>query len=182
MTSRLRIFGCALALAVAGCASGHPVPEDARVLYGVRWFEAQTDECGPSAMASVLDYWAGRDGGREPVSVAAIAAEVYSPTAGGTLGVDLERYAIAQGFRAEVRKAQPEELRAAVDGGIPPILLVDQGGPGIQVNHFLVVCGYAPGGVVVLAGPDRKVFLTDGELLREWEKTGRCSLFVSPSP
>lgn len=169
-----------LALLLAGCAGTRRPPPDARVLEGVPWYEPGREHCGPAALASVLNYWHARTGAGRPVPREEIDDAIFSESAGGTLGVDLERFASRAGFEPRRPDGTIAAIRDAVDRGEPPIVRVDYGLSVLHVDHFAVVIGYAPGGVVLLGDDGRPEYHETADFLDDWERTGRWMLVVSP--
>jgi ABC-type bacteriocin/lantibiotic exporter with double-glycine peptidase domain len=156
------------------------VSQEAIILQGMVGFEQQDFQCGPAALASVLHYWHRRGHVTTPVSPDEIASAIYSPTARGTLGFDLARFAREQGLDARQFSGSTDDLRGYIDEGVPVVILVDYGVLGYQRNHFLVVKGYSPDGFVVVSGRENTGFLRTRKLLRIWGKTGYWSLAVMP--
>lgn len=105
---------------------------------------------------------------------------MYSPAAKGTLTIDLELYAGRLGFSTRQFPGSIDDLKEAVDEGIPPIILVDYGRFGYQLNHFMVVTGYTETGIILNTGRERDKIVFLGELLRIWKKTGFWTLVIKP--
>jgi predicted double-glycine peptidase len=174
----LLLFFCALFLS---CATGRPLPQDSVLIRGVPFFAQDYLQCGPSALAGVINYWKTKTGGGESLTPEQIASEVYSPSARGTLGIDLELYARKLGFEVNQYSGTIADLKQHVDKGAPVIVLVDYGIGPYQRNHFMVVTGYTPNGIIVHTGQRQNDLITDSELNRIWKKTDFWALSVKPS-
>jgi hypothetical protein len=167
-------------LLLGACASAGSPPPDARILEGVPFVEPGREHCGPAALASVLNYWHERTGAGSPVSREEIDAAIFSESAGGTLGVDLELFASGRGFEPRRVDGSIPAIRRAVDRGEPPIVRLDYGISVLHVDHFAVVIGYAPTGIVLLGDDGRPEFRETADFLDDWERTGRWMLVVLP--
>ncbi|RMH01216.1 MAG: peptidase C39, partial [Aquificota bacterium] len=85
-------------------------------------FVKQRDQfCGPASLSSVFAYYGVN------ISQEDIASEVYDPRLKGALITDLENYAKKRGFKTLLKEGSLQELKQAIDMGIPPIVLVDLG-------------------------------------------------------
>ena len=158
----------------------HPLPDNARFI-DVPFFKQDDYQCGPSALATVINYWYGKTRSNKYVPHEEIIKEIYSPTARGTLTIDLELYAKRLGFSVQQYSGNIDDLRAAVDKGVPPVILVDYGFSIYQVNHFMVVTGYTEKGIILNTGRERNKIILNEELSGIWRKTGFWTLVIEPS-
>lgn len=144
-----------------------------RVISGVPYRpQEQRDDCGPSALASLLAYR-----GRE-VSVAEIARAVYDPRLGGSLLPDMENYARQQGFGTRSGRGDLDLLRQAIDAGRPVVIPIETGFWRLSRPHYLVVFGYEPRRFLAHAGVREGAFIDADDLLRRWEKMNRLYLYL----
>ncbi len=142
-------------------------------------FYRQSDyQCGPAALASVLNFWYRRAGLPE-ISVQEIIDSIYSQGARGVLGIDLEIYARKKGFDIIQKSGTVEELKAFINEGIPPIILVSYGFSVYQIDHFMVVKGYNEEGIIVHSKKPNQ-FISYEELGRIWKKAGYWMLVIKP--
>ena len=79
------------------------LPSDARIIGNVPFYEQEIYQCGPSALASVLNYW------NIPVTPEQIAGEIFSKSARGTLNLDMILYAQGKGLYAEQYRGSVEK-------------------------------------------------------------------------
>ena len=178
-----RLSVVCLLLVLACCATGGSSPiSDAVIIDGIPFFSQEAYQCGPTALATVLDYWHWKGGAGRWLTPEEIAADIYSPTAKGVLGIDLELFARRQGFEARQYSGSITDLRQNVDAAIPVIILVDYGLSVYEVNHFMVVTGYTRDGVVVNSGRHEKQAVSGRELERIWKKTHYWALVLEPLP
>jgi len=171
---------CALC-AFNGCATAQGTsPQGLVTRVEVPFFPQEDFQCGPAALATVLNYWYGKAGTAKGLTPEEIAAGIYSPSARGVLGIDLELYARKQGFQTQQVAGTVEALKSNIDKGIPAVLLVDYGFAVYQRNHFMVVKGYAENAFLVNSGRQENELIANGDLLKVWKKTGYWMLLVKP--
>ena len=151
-----------------------------KVLEKVPFEKQNAYQCGPAALAGVLNYWGAKAATDE------IAQGMVSPTAGGVLGVDLEAYAQKHGFNATDYTGSIQDLKNKIDAGFPVIVEVDYGFWVYQKNHFMTVVGYYsgkngdPGGLIVHDGYTPFAKIPEEEFMKIWKKTGYWSLLITP--
>ena len=178
--TRAGVLGCFFSL-LAACASmtGTP-PKGSTILPDIPFFKQEDYQCGPAVLATVIDYWYKRTGKGIWITPDQIVSDIYSPTARGVLGIDLEIYSRKVGFRGRQFAGSVKDLIGAVDQGTPPIILVDYGLGFYQQGHFMVVTGYGSAGVIVNSGPDQNRFIPEKDLDRIWKKTGYWTFIMTP--
>ncbi len=182
MKTKLRtIVVFLLALSCQFCASAGKAPERATVIPAVPFFAQEAYQCGPTALATVMDYWYKKQGSTAWITPEQIAADIYSPTAKGVLAIDLELYAKKQGFRTHQYAGNIADLRQNVGRGVPSIIFVDYGFSIYERHHFMVVTGYTPDGIIVNSGKNENQFVSDNELEKIWKRNRYWTLVVRPS-
>lgn len=165
---------------LVGCVTSHRMAGDPTLLTGVPFYQQEAYECGPAALATVINYWHAKTGAASAVTPDEIVTEIFSPSARGVLGIDLALYAKKRGFQTHTLTGSPSEIKKQIDEGIPPIILVDYGFSFYQRNHFMVVTGYAANGVLVNSGRAENEFIEQEDFLKIWKKTGYWMLVVRP--
>ena len=153
--------------------------EKVQVIQEVPFYEDTNYQCGPSSLASVMNYWYAKRHSFTHVTPEKISSEVYSKGARGTLGMDLEFYAKKSGFQTMQYSGSIDDLRNNILNEIPIIILVDYGAFFYQRNHFMVVTGYSSDGIIVHSGSEEKT-ISLNELKKIWEKTRFWTLIVKP--
>jgi predicted double-glycine peptidase len=174
---------CILALLffLAGCATSiETLPSDAWTIDQVPYFEQEDFQCGPAALATVINYWYTKNKSNKRLSVETIVDQIYSHSAKGVLGLDLEAYARKLGFNAVQPSGAIEEIRKSIDAKIPVIILVDYGGTFHQQNHFMVAKGYTHDGIVFNSGRRENHLISNETLQKIWKKTGFWALIIRP--
>lgn len=170
----LRIFLLTLLLLVS-CA---PTPDSREtrfhVIENVPFYPQQAYQCGPAALAGVLNYW------RLGVSTEDIAGDIYSKSAKGTLDVDILFYARKKGFKARQYKGSVEDVKRNIDLGYPVIVLVDYGFWVYQQGHFMVVVGYNENGILANSGTERLRFISFQDFIKSWKRTKRWTMLITP--
>jgi len=137
-------------------------------------FRAQEsrDDCGPAALASLLEHR-----GRH-LSVSEVTRAVYTPALGGSLLPDLENFARAQGFVTRSGRGDLSLLRQQIDSGRPVLIPVETGFWVATRPHYLVVFGYGAEGFLAHAGTQEGVFVKSDDLLARWEKMNHLYLYL----
>ncbi len=158
------------------CAAVPPnrTAEISRTIPGVPFYPQETYQCGPASLAGVLNFWGVKASPQE------IAAEIFSPTARGTLDLDLGFYAQRKGLRAFQYEGSWEDLQQNADSGHPLIVLVDEGFWVYQKGHFMVVVGYDEGHVIANSGKEERKSISRLPFLRSWERTKFWTLRILP--
>lgn len=155
-------------------AALHNKVEENVIIERVPFFPQEKYQCGPAALAGVLNFWG------EKISPEHIAQEIYSPTAKGTLNLDLLFYAQKRGFQTQQYKGSLEDLKRNISAGVPLILQVDFGFLVYEQTHFLVVVGYNSQGIVVNSGVEKGKFIPTSSFLRIWAKANYWTLRITP--
>ena len=109
-----------------------------------------------------------------------IAAEIYSRSAKGILGMDMILYARKKGLQAIQSNATIEDIKGSIEMAYPVIVLVDYGFWVFQQNHFMVIVGYTEKGVIVNSGRDELKFVEEADFLKAWKRTNCWTLIIKP--
>ena len=170
-------------LALVGCARvgledvrAHVGAGHGQLITGVPFIAQEAFQCGPAALAMVLQYYGAR------VDQDEIAREIYLPSIRGTLNLDLEFYARRRGFQARAFQGTLARARDELRRGRPLIVFQDLGFAAYPVPHFAVLLGYDDrAGVVVLhsgTNPYRVVSYTEFEA--SWARRRGWTLLITP--
>ena len=169
-----------LVVMFTACAASQRVLHDVTMLPNVPFFKQEDFQCGPSALASVLNYWYQQKRESRSVAPDEIISHLYSPSARGVLGIDLLLYAKGLGFDSRQYRGSLDDIHKNIDRGVPLIVLVDHGFSVFQMNHFVVVTGYTSDGIVVHSGRERNTYISQQRLKRIWKKTEFWTLAIKP--
>lgn len=176
------LFIVILLCGLCGCTHGAgPIPLGARYIENVPYFAQKDFQCGPAALATVVNYWYLRDRSGRQLPTETIIADIYSPSARGVLGMDLGFYARKLGFDVVDHAGSMENIKRNVDLGVPVIILVDYGMLAHQQNHFMVAKGYTNDSIIVNSGREENQAILAEDLNKIWKKTGFWSLIIRPS-
>ena len=143
------------------------------LIENIPFFPQEAFQCGPASLASVLNYWGIR------VSPDEIATEIYSPSARGTLNLDMILYAEKKGTKAIYYQGSLEDIRNKIDLGYPVIVLVDLGFWIYQQNHFMVVVGYHENEIIAHSGKDRLKPIALKNFIKTWKRTNFWTLWIT---
>jgi ABC-type bacteriocin/lantibiotic exporter with double-glycine peptidase domain len=145
-----------------------------RIINNVPFYPQEDFQCGPASLASVLNFWG------IAVTPEEIAAEIYSPSAGGTLNLDMMLYSGKKGMKATYYKGSMEDIKNKIDLGHPMIVMIDLGKLFYQQNHFMVVVGYDENGIIAHSGKERLNPISLKSFTKTWEKTNFWTLWIRP--
>ena len=129
-------------------------------------------QCGPASLAGVLNFFG------EGVTPEEIADAIFRRDIRGTVTLDMVLYARKRGFFAEWYNGSVDDIRRSVDGRIPLIVMVDFGFARVSKNHFMVVVGYSPEGVIANSGKIREKLIPWKAFLARWNRTKRWALRI----
>lgn len=171
---RLLLLLCLLPAAGRAQSSGAGSPR--RVLLEVPFFPSSADQCGPTALASLLRFW-GSD-----IEPAVLKREIYRPELKGSLNVDLLLAAQARGLSAELLEGGLEGIKGQLDAGRPVIAFLNVGLKLYPVGHYLVVTGYDEErrGFYAHTGEDEDSFVPYRRFLKQWDRTQQWALQLAP--
>jgi hypothetical protein len=172
---------------MAGCAGYHvqhgwnfktdpkSSVSDGRML-DVPFFPDKTDQCGPSALASVLSFWG------PPVEPRVLKKEIYLAQLKGSLPIDLLLAAQNRGFEARLYNGSIDDLKSELRKGHPLVAFLNRGFDFFPIGHYVVVSGYdeAREGLYVDSGSAKDQFVRYKCFLRNWDKTQRSTLLILP--
>jgi hypothetical protein len=129
-------------------------------------------QCGPASLAGVLNFFG------EGVTPDEIAEAIFRRDIRGTVTLDMVLYARKRGFFAEWYNGSIDDIRRSVDGRVPLIVMVDFGFGSARKNHFMVVVGYTPEGVIANCGRTHEKLISWEYFLARWNRTKRWTLRI----
>lgn len=173
---RAVVFLGALAL-IPGCATSRQTPLSRAdpVRLNVPFFAQDTDQCGPSSLASVLSFW-GMTGDPET-----LRKEIYREKLKGSLPMDLMFAAQDHGLTAEIKNSTIEALREELKAGRPAIAYLNLGYTFMPVGHFVVVTGFDHHGLLAHSAAEKDKFYAYKDFEKKWSKTENWLLVAEPS-
>ncbi len=183
-----RLAGPLLAAALAGgCAapgqtrallSSPPAGLARQVeLTATPFFPQQRHQCGPAALATVMQAW------RLPLAPDTLADEVYVPALHGSLRAGLAAAARRHGLLAYRLRPRMQDLLAEVAAGHPVVLFQNLATRWYPRWHFAVLVGYDldTATAVLRSGRTRRHRTPLGTLERTWAAGGHWALVVVPA-
>ena len=181
----MRVRRVFLALILSGCAaygvedvmrSAGMEPGRAAFIDAVPFYEQDKYMCGPSAVASVMNYYG------SGVSTKEVEDAVYTGKLKGTLPMDIVIYAKEKGFDASYYEGGLDDLKRNLRQKTPLILFVDLGWFDYRAGHYIVVFGYSDALGVVSAhwGVEREKTVAYEYLLKIWQRTGYSTIALAP--
>lgn len=132
----------AAALALGGCAQSPRLPSSVNALpervelSQVQFFPQQQFQCGPAALATMLNQRGVRVTPRE------LKDRVFLPQRDGSLQVELVAAAREKGMLVYPLKPRLENILSEVAAGNPVLVLQNQGLDWLPAWHFAVVVGF----------------------------------------
>lgn len=165
-------------LALCGCAGlqhqGPPLSDQTVELTDTAFFPQRAHQCGPAALATVLDA------SGVPVDPDELTASLYIPERHGSLQVELMAAARRHGRLAvEVRGGVPAVVRQ-LQAGRPVLVLQNLLLSFYPVWHYAVVVGYEPADdrFVLRSGKTRRQLSGRDRFLATWRRGGDWGLVV----
>ncbi len=153
------------------------LPEDpVSELTGVSFFPQTIHECGPAALATVLNYSAAT------TTPDGLAAEVYIPGRKGSLQIEMLAATRRNGRLPYVIEPHLDTLRAELAAGLPVLVLQDLGTLWMHRWHYAVVVGYEPvtDMLILRSGTERRRLESVDRFIYSWERAGRWGMVVLP--
>lgn len=156
----------------AGVAGGH-----GHLITTVPFIPQEEYQCGPAALAMVLQYYGAAVGQDE------IARAIYLPSVRGTLNLDLEFYARRQGFQARSFAGTLARAKDELRRDRPLIVFQDLGLAAYPIPHFAVLLGYddRTQTVVLHSGPTAYRVVSYDEFERSWARRRAWTLLITPA-
>ncbi len=165
-------------MVLAACSSQPPSPPEDPLteLTGVPFFPQTIHECGPAALATVLNYSAA------PTNPEELAHEVYIPGRQGSLQIEMLAATRGHGRLPFVIEPHLDTLQAEVAAGLPVLVLQDLGALWLHRWHYAVVIGYEPARdmLILRSGTDRRRLESVERFVYSWERAGRWGMVVLP--
>jgi ABC-type bacteriocin/lantibiotic exporter with double-glycine peptidase domain len=160
-----------------GCAAPRAAGASSRkVRLEVPFFPDDTDQCGPSSLASVLQFWG------KASTPSELKNEIYREKLRGALTVDMLLAAQSRGLSAEMENGTLALVKSELEAGRPVIAFLNLGFRAYPIGHYLVITGYddARGSLIVHSGKKRDHLVSFAKFEKLWEKTNRWSLLIRP--
>lgn len=178
------IFYLVLLMALGGCAtpqtkrlveSAPSLPQQAE-LTTVPFFAQETYQCGPAALATVLN-----NSGLN-VTPEELGPQVYLPGRQGSLQFELLAAARRHGRVPYVLRPQLEDLAAEVAAGHPVLVLQNLGLTVMPFWHYAVVVGYdlARADIVLRSGRERRHVTSLQTFEHTWRRGDYWAVVVLP--
>ena len=133
-------------------------------------------QCGPAALATVLNYYA------VGVSPQELVAEVYVPEREGSLQIEIVAAARHYGMLAYPLKPKLADLLSEVAAGHPVLVLQNLSFARLPVWHYAVVVGYdlTNSEVVLRSGTTRRWITSLAAFERSWSRANFWALVILP--
>lgn len=157
-----------------GKSPAYLAPVTSGEVENVHFYPQLAYQCGPASLAGVLNFY-GKD-----VTPDQIAREIFRPSIGGTVTLDMVLYVRKKGLSARWYNGSTKDIQRAVDAGVPLIVMVDVGFANISKYHYMVVIGYGPEGIIASTGEEQKKEIKWKQFLSRWDRTKRWTLRIEP--
>jgi tetratricopeptide (TPR) repeat protein len=172
-----------LLFALAGCAGIQPLSphtqsvllqQKALELENVPFYPQEEFQCGPAALATVLNH-AGKQ-----VSPDELVPQVYLPERKGSLQTEMLAATRRQGLLAYTLEPNMEGLLSALNTGYPPLVLLNLSLPVYPMWHYAVVVGVDPQEfeITLRSGLNRREVMPIRTFLNLWERSSNWGFVV----
>lgn len=172
-----------LSLLLTGCAGMQPLsPHTQTVLVNQKAFELENVpfypqeeyQCGPAALATVLNY-----SGRR-VTPEELVPQVYLPERKGSLQTEMLSATRRQGLVAYTIDPNIEGLLSALNTGNPPLVLLNLSLPIYPMWHYAVVVGIDPSTseITLRSGLNRREVMPISTFLNLWDRSSNWGFVV----
>jgi tetratricopeptide (TPR) repeat protein len=184
---RLLAGGWLFAWLLGGCATAwqteklhsEPPPDlpSSQELTQVPFYPQQRYQCGPAALATVLNFH------RVVISPEALVQQVYLPARQGSLQIEMTAAVRRFGMLAYPLKPELRDLLIEVAGGYPVLVLQNLSFSWAPQWHYAVVVGYdLPAGELVLrSGTTRRWRTSLATFERTWARANYWALVIVPA-
>jgi ABC-type bacteriocin/lantibiotic exporter with double-glycine peptidase domain len=170
-------IGCARQGFIQVQTAGTEDTEIRHYISDVPFFPQSKYQCGPAALASVLNYYGCR------VNQGTIVEAIYKKRLKGTLSIDMTLFARRMGFDARAYRGSLTDLKGHILKDRPLIVFQDLGYPLLPIRHFSVVIGYddAEGILVLHSGKRINKVISYERFLRSWAEMEYWTLLILPN-
>jgi ABC-type bacteriocin/lantibiotic exporter with double-glycine peptidase domain len=171
------LLGSACTRVTLDVVQGDVLAGQGHLITTVPFIAQEAYQCGPAALAMVLQYWGAAADAEE------IGRALYLPSARGVLNLELEFHARRRGFRTEAFEGTLERAKTELRQGRPLIVFQDLGRGPVSVPHFAVLLGYDDRAEVVVlhSGTTAYHVLPYAEFLRTWAARRGWALLITPA-
>jgi tetratricopeptide (TPR) repeat protein len=169
------LMACA-SLKMPGSGSSVPPTKPSVVLNEVPFFPQDDYQCGPSALATLLN-WSG-----EQVTPAQLTPSVYIPARQGSLQIELMAQSRSRGYLVYQVPSDLSGLYKELEAGHPVLVLQNLGLSWWPLWHYAVVIGINPkhDKVILRSGRDYKLIDSTRVFRNTWERAGAWGIVVLP--
>ena len=171
------VFLCSLIPLLLSCSIRLTAPDrfpEAVRKHEVTPYQQNPEQCGPFALASLLNYL------KIEADPNLLAERLYSPSAGGTLTMDLYLEAVRKGLEARQLSGSNSILVKELKEFNPVIVLFKYPGLKGRTGHFVLVSGFSvdPDGFFLLWGDNKLSWMKGEQFQRLWSGSGYWMLAV----
>ncbi len=146
------------------------------VLDQVPFFPQEDYQCGPAALATLLNF------GGEAVTPAQLTPSLYIPARKGSLQIELAAQARARGYLVYQVSDDLPSLYRELQAGHPILVLQNLGLSWWPVWHYAVVIGIDPARrwVIMRSGRNRNLIDSTRVFRNTWQRAGAWGVVILP--
>lgn len=134
----------------------------------VPFFKQSKYNCGPSALASVLNFYG------KKIIMDEIISALTKNTIRGSLNIDMLLFPRRFGLITEMVNGDIELIKNYIRNGTPVVLLIDNGFSIYRIPHYIVVIGFDDADNIFVAhwGNEENRIISAEDLKRRWSRMG----------
>ncbi|WP_299200786.1 PA2778 family cysteine peptidase [uncultured Amphritea sp.] len=176
MVILLLVTGCSSNQRLINTLTTDPAISGATEISDLAYFPQQDDQCGPAALATMLDY------NHIVTTPEQLRPYLYIPGKGGTLAIELEASARQYNLLVYPLKPDLSDILRELDAGHPVLVMQNLGFNWFPQWHFAVAIGYdlSAQQIYLRSGPDKRYPADLSLFEKTWSRADHWARVILP--